>query len=183
LITKEELNTSEWRGSAVAIVGVALLVGRDLQLSHEYFMGDVTCFASMLLSASYLVLARKNRHFPSIWLYIVPMYAVAAVFCFFASFAFEPPSAQNLTLHEIAMVVCLGLIPTIMGHSALNHSMRHFRGQVVSLSSLSQPVFAGVMAFFLMGEVPDWFFYPACLLIALGASIALRGMQPTLKQA
>jgi drug/metabolite transporter (DMT)-like permease len=56
--------------------------------------------------------------------------------------------------------------------------MKHLRGQVVSTINLSQALFAGVAAFFLLGEVPEPIFYPACVLMGLGATLTLRG-EPT----
>jgi drug/metabolite transporter (DMT)-like permease len=52
--------------------------------------------------------------------------------------------------------------------------MKHFRGQVVSTMNLSQAAFAGVLAFFFLDELPTYVFYPACLLMALGAWLSLR---------
>jgi hypothetical protein len=48
-------------------------------------MGDITCFVSILFFCVYLVQARANRSFPSVWLYVVPLYAAAGPICFFGS--------------------------------------------------------------------------------------------------
>lgn len=175
LLANERLRASEWRGSLLALGGVVLLTSRDYSLGAQYFLGDVTCFVSMLLAASYLVLARRNRHFPSIWLYLVPVYAVAALLSGATSFAFESPFSRPHPQFELWMVLGLGLVPTVIGHSALNNAMRHVRGQVVGLSNLSQPLFAGVTAFVLFSEVPDPIIYPAGALIIAGATLAFRG--------
>jgi drug/metabolite transporter (DMT)-like permease len=169
----EKLNPREWQGSLVAFSGTLLLAGRDYHLSEQYFWGDVLCFISMLLAACYLVLGRRNRHFPSVWLYLVPLYAVGALTCLIASFWFEPPFSVNHDWFEWGMVVGLGLVPTVIGHSLLNYSMRHLRGQIVGLSNFSQPLFAGVLAFFVLHEIPDPIIYPAGILIAIGVSIAI----------
>lgn len=169
----EKLNPREWQGSLVAFCGVMLLAGHDYHLSEQYFWGDVTCFVSMLLAACYLVLGRRNRHFPSVWLYLVPLYAMGAVCCLVASFWFEPPFSVDHGVFEWAMVFGLGLVPTVIGHSLLNYSMRHLRGQIVGLSNFSQPLFAGLFAFLFLGEVPDAIILPAGVLIAIGVTIAL----------
>jgi drug/metabolite transporter (DMT)-like permease len=71
------------------------------------------------------------------------------------------------------------LVPTVIGHSLLNYSLRHFRGQVVGLSNFSQPLFAGVLAFLVLSEVPDPIIYPAGVLIAIGVTIALLNPKPS----
>jgi drug/metabolite transporter (DMT)-like permease len=169
----EKLNPREWQGSLVAFGGVVLITGRDYHLSEQYFWGDITCFTSMVLAACYLVLGRRNRHFPSVWLYLVPLYAVGSATCLVASFWFEPPFSVNYGWFEWGMVLGLGLVPTVIGHSLLNYSMRHLRGQIVGLSNFSQPLFAGALAFLFLDEVPDPIIFPAGILIAIGVTIAL----------
>jgi drug/metabolite transporter (DMT)-like permease len=172
-VAKEKLRPAEWRGSIVALCGVALLTLSDYRINTQYFLGDVVCFVSMLVCSVYLVLGRKNRDVVSIWLYLVPMYAVAGIFCLLISFALEAPFSVAYKQRELWLLLGITLVPTVIGHSAVNNAMRHFRGQVVSLSNLSQPLFAGVMAYPLLGEVPGAMIYPAGLLIALGAGLAL----------
>jgi drug/metabolite transporter (DMT)-like permease len=173
----ERLNGREWQGSLVALGGVLLITGRDYHLSEQYFWGDITCFTSMVLAACYLVLGRRNRHFPSVWLYLVPLYAAGAVVCLVASFWFEPPFSVNYGWFEWAMMLGLAMVPTVIGHSLLNYSLRHFRGQVVGLSNFSQPLFAGLFAFLFLNEIPDPIILPAGILIAIGVTIAL--LKPT----
>jgi drug/metabolite transporter (DMT)-like permease len=131
----------------------------------------------MVLAACYLVLGRRNRHFPSVWLYLVPLYAAGAVVCLVASFWFEPPFSVNYGWFEWAMMLGLAMVPTVIGHSLLNYSLRHFRGQVVGLSNFSQPLFAGLFAFLFLNEIPDPIILPAGILIAIGVTIAL--LKPT----
>jgi drug/metabolite transporter (DMT)-like permease len=177
LFAGEKLNPREWQGSLVAFGGVVLITGRDYHLSEQYFWGDITCFTSMVLAACYLVLGRRNRHFPSVWLYLVPLYTVGAVTCLLASFWFEPPFSVNHGWFEWAMMLGLGLVPTVIGHSLLNNAMRHFRGQIVGLTNFSQPLFAGFLAFLFFHEIPDPIIFPAGVLIAIGVAIAL--VKPT----
>jgi len=48
------------------------------------------------------------------------------------------------------------------------------RAQVVAIGTLGQFVFAGIMAYFFLHEVPDWHFYLASVLLVVGAVIAIR---------
>lgn len=190
---REQLNRGEWLGTAVALVGVMVLAGLDYHISAEYFLGDMLCFGSMLLFALYLALGRRNRDFPTLWLYLVPLYFVGGLVCLLAAGGlgalWELPAGREFLeaarlgdVHPLAipsawdvlLAVGLGIIPTIIGHSTLNWAMKHIRGQAVSIANLGQFIFAGVMAYFLLGEVPAWNFYVACALVVAGAGIALR---------
>ena len=174
-LIRERLTRVEYLATALALTGVAVLAGGDYRLENTYFPGDMVCVVSMLLLATYLALGRRNRDFPTIWLYLVPLYAVAAVTCFFASLPFVSPLAVD-SARDGLMIVGLALVPTVMGHSILNYSMKHIRGQTVSVANLGQFIFAGLMAYAFLGEIPHANFYIACTLVVTGAVIALRSM-------
>lgn len=170
---RERVTRREWLGTALGVAGIGLLTAADLELTRHHLMGDAVCLGSMLLFALYLVFARRNRDLPSVFLYVVPLYAAAALTCTTAAAAFELPFALERPAWEWGMVVGLGLVPTVLGHSALNFAMTRLRGQAVPVANLAQPLFAGVMAFALLGEVPPPAFYAACALILAGASLVL----------
>lgn len=75
--------------------------------------------------------------------------------------------------HPAADPAGLAVIPTILGHSILNYSLKHFRGQVVSIINGLQFVFAAVMAYLIFAEAPHLVFYPTALLIAIGAWVVM----------
>jgi drug/metabolite transporter (DMT)-like permease len=170
---REVVNRAELAGTGIALLGLLLLGRSDFHLDQAHLLGDLTCLGSMLLFALYLVAAKRNRDVPDLWLYIVPLYAVAGLLCF----AMAVPMTQVWTLlpaREYLLLLGLALLPTITGHSLLNHSMRHLRGQLVSVANLHQFVFAGILAFLIFGEKPAWPFYPAAALVVTGAVIVVR---------
>ena len=173
-LVNEPLTRNEIVATAVALFGVAILTASDLSLSAGYFAGDLICVGSMLFYAFYMALGRKNRHHPTVWLYLVPLYAVAAVVSMVVALFFVNPM-QPYSPREIALILGLGIIPTVLGHSLINRAMKYFRGQIVSIINMSQFVFAGTMAFLLWGEVPGLSFYAASVLLALSVWIAVGG--------
>ena len=82
LTTREKVNGLELLGTAIALGGVFVLSGGEYVAGRETFLGDLVCFGSMILFTWYLALARRNRDFPSLWLYLVPLYGLGALFCF-----------------------------------------------------------------------------------------------------
>jgi len=173
-LAREALTRDEAVATGVALAGVAFLTASDLNLSPRYFVGDLICFGSMLFYALYLSLGRRNRTFPTVWLYLVPLYATAALLSFMVALFLVNPF-QPYPLREILLVLGLGIVPTVIGHSLLNYAMKHFRGQIVSIINMGQFIFAGIMAFFIFGEFPSWHFFVASSLLALSAWIAVRG--------
>lgn len=174
LIMRERLNIPELVGTLVALAGLYLLVAEDFNLNREYFRGDLLCLLSMLLLSVYLVMGRRNGRMASVWLYVVPLYFFGGLFCLAVAIFFANP-IRPYPLEEIAIVLGLVIVPTVIGHSIMNHCMKVLRGQLVSIINLSQFIFAGFMAFLFFDEIPRPTFYLASLLLVAGAAIAIHG--------
>ena len=169
---QERINRSEVLGTLFTLAGLVVLGWSSLQVSQTNFFGDLICFGSMLAFAAYLALGRRNGPRLSLWLYMVPLYAIAGVGCLLCALPFVNPIKSYAT-SDVLLIIGLGLIPTVLGHTILNYSLKFFRGQVVSVTNLGQPIFAGIIAFLLFGEVPRLVFFAAAALIVAGVLIVL----------
>jgi drug/metabolite transporter (DMT)-like permease len=172
IVTKKEII-----GTLVALAGVILLTASDITISPQYVQGDLICFGSMILVTFYLVQGRVSRQFPNIWLYLVPLYAIAGLICFMVALMIANPLDRH-SLRDYGLSLGLAVVPTIMGHSIMNVSMQHLRGQIVSVVNLTQFLFAGVLAYLIFGEKPHSVFYPAGALVVCGAIIVIRSLAP-----
>ncbi|MFW5857069.1 MAG: DMT family transporter [Planctomycetota bacterium] len=193
-VFRERLTRAELAGTALALVGVLGMTAADFRIDRTHFLGDCVCFGSMLFFCVYLILARRNRDVPSLWLYVPPLYLVsglastaAALFWFDAGGAFFGADG-TVAGREVLLVLALGCIPTVVGHTILNVSMRHIRGQVVAVTNLAQCLFAAGLAFLALAETPHLSFYLAAALLLAGIVTALHadrraGKQPTLPAA
>lgn len=174
-LLREGVNRVELAGTAVALAGVAVLVWGDYRLEPENLAGDLVCFVSMVLFALYLAYGRLNRGISSLWLYVVPLYAIAGIVCLVLSLPFANPF-KLLPPREVLLLLGLGAIPTVLGHSLLNFSLKHIGGQAVSVCNLGQFLFAGTLAWWIFREAPHLPFYPAALLVVAGAILVVRAM-------
>lgn len=174
---RESPTRREWAGTAITMIGVMILAVGDFRIGAEHLIGDGACAVSLILVACYLTFGRRNRDFPSIWLYVVPLYFVASISSFAIALCFASPPGIDSTA-DLLYVLALGVGPTVIGHSSINWCLKHMRGQIVSLASMTQFVFAGIVAYFLLDEVPHLPFYPACVFIITGAIVALRVIKP-----
>lgn len=173
----ERINRAEIWGTTLALAGIVVLSLRDAFAPGGDALGNAVCFGSMLLFAWYLALGRKNRDFPSLWLYVVPVYAQAAVICALVSLPWWHATDFGRG-REWLLMLALAVAPTIVGHSLLNASMRHLRGQVVSLCNVAQFVFAGLMASLIFHETPHAVFYAASVLAVAGVVVVVFAAPP-----
>jgi drug/metabolite transporter (DMT)-like permease len=169
----EVLNRGELAGTALALCGVGLLAVGDYHISLANLLGDLVCVVSMICMATYLALGRRSREVADIWLYIVPLYAIAGLICVAVSLCFENP-VRVYAGRDLLVVLWLGLVPTVMGHSALMYSMKHLRSQLVAIATLHQFLFVGIFAYLILGEVPVPLFPVACVLAVSGAVVTIR---------
>ena len=169
---REKINRQEVLGTAFTLAGLFVLGSANFQVSKTGFWGDLICFGSMLFYALYMALAARNRSRLTLWLYMVPLYLIAGVICLLCALPFVNPIKSYSTLN-ILMIVGLGLIPTVFSHTILNYSMRFIRGQVVSVTNLTQPIFAGLLGFIFFSELPRPTYYAAAALIFTGVVIVL----------
>jgi drug/metabolite transporter (DMT)-like permease len=176
-IAKEKLNRTEVAGTALAIIGLVTLSAKDAVSGGGSLAGDLVCFLSMLLFALYLALGRRNRDFPSIWLYVIPVYGQAALVCLLVALP-RMATFQATSAHEWWIMAALAAIPTVCGHSLLNAAMRKIRGQIVSLCNVSQFVFASVMGYLLFGEVPHALFYVSSAIVVAGVVMVVLAAPP-----
>jgi len=175
VLLREQISKREVSGTLIALGGVGILQGGGFRIAQGSWVGDAVCFVSMLLFALYLVLGRRERSFESLWLYVVPLYAVAALVCSGVSLCLEAPLSTQWSVREIGLAIGLGVIPTVVGHSILNRSMQILRGQLVGVANLSQPVYAAALAYVLLGEVPAPESYVASGVVLGGVFLTLRG--------
>jgi drug/metabolite transporter (DMT)-like permease len=174
-LARERINRTEVAGTALSIAGLLILSVRDAVRGGGSPGGDAVCFASMLLFGLYLALGRRNRDFPSIWLYVIPVYGQAALICLLVALprmgTFDVGSTR-----EWMIMIGLAALPTVCGHSLLNAAMRRIRGQIVSLCNVSQFIFAGIMGYLLFGEIPRALFYVASAIVVAGVAIVVLAM-------
>lgn len=169
-------------GTLIALSGVGLLATASAVPGTTYMRGNFFCFLSMICLTGYLALGRANRDFPTIWTYVVPVYAIAGLTALVAVMPRLGQLAPVASLpREMLWLAALTLLPTVIGHSLINLSMQRLRGQTVAVANLSQFIFSALFAYLAPGlrEVPQPAFYGAAALICTGVGITLRAKRQT----
>ena len=172
-IAAEKITRSELFGTVFAVIGILILSVGDAIAANGSAWGNLVCVLSMLLFALYLALGRRNRDTASLWLYVVPVYRRAALIAALIALPWWVDGMVWDSTREWLLVFAIVLGPTITGHSLINGSMRHFRGQVVSLTNAAQFVFAGALAWFIFNERPSASFYVAGLFVMAGIVVVV----------
>jgi drug/metabolite transporter (DMT)-like permease len=173
ILVRERMSRREAIGTGLGFAGLLILGASDGHLNFGHFIGDLICFFSMVAFAGYLAWNRRCLDIPSLWLYLVPVYVLAGLISLaFGTWATGGQIGVG-NFQEGALLVGLAVIPTVIGHSTLNHAMQTMPSQTVSILNLFQFVFAGILGWWFFGEKPGIGFFAASGLTVAGAWVVL----------
>jgi drug/metabolite transporter (DMT)-like permease len=150
-IFHESLKRRFWWGMAIALVGVAIVVGRDVLEHPTLGWGDLLAIFSSTFYATYILatnrVRRKMGTLPFMWINSV----VASVLLF----AYVWVSGEQLwgfSAGQWWSLVALGLISHALGWMSINYSLGHLPAPLTSVTLLSQPVITALFAVPMLGE-------------------------------
>ncbi|MFZ2812872.1 MAG: EamA family transporter, partial [Thermovirgaceae bacterium] len=66
----------------------------------------------------------------------------------------EIPDLRGLPLPALLALAHLALLPTLASYGLISFALKHISGTAASITSMSEIVFAGVMAWVFLGEAP-----------------------------
>jgi drug/metabolite transporter (DMT)-like permease len=170
LVFKERVSRRLALSIALGVLGVAVLGWGDLSLAREHLVGDgLALFCSVLFTAYFLAGKRLRATLPTA-AYVAAVYGVAAVFAFATLLVLGLPLAG----YDEQTWLCFALMavgPTVIGHTSMNHALAHLKAGWISTATLSEPLLAGVVAFFAWGERVTWLGAAGYLAICLSVVV------------
>ncbi len=160
LFLEEKLN--RWNGGAIllTVLGSWLICRGDLQLSAEYFFGDILALAGAVASTAYLLMARLARPARqgqlalSLARYLAPVYWIAALVCGLGVLVLGLPLVGPFEAATWWSLLALGLIPTVIGHSLFNYALGHLPAFSVNIALVGEPILSSLLAWWLLAETP-----------------------------
>jgi drug/metabolite transporter (DMT)-like permease len=154
-VFKRHLSPVGWGAFLVGAAGLVLVVGfnntRPPIEGHE-LLGDALAIAGAIAIGAYFILVREVRNAFGTRAIVTRTYAWAALVLLVASFAARQPPPAITDGTAWGGIIAMALVSQLLGHTALNASLRFFSPSAVAMSSLFEPITAAVLAFFLFGE-------------------------------
>lgn len=167
LIFRERLTLLGWSGIALTMVGSAALVWNDL-VQWGSWKGALMALAGAAMLAIYLSSGRQIRISRTLWQYVVPTYALAAVVLLFLAVLWQE-KLWGFSTETHVWLLLLGIIPQCLGHTSYNWSLRFLPATVVSCLVLAEPIGASLLAWWLLDERPGGF-------VVLGGALVISGI-------
>jgi drug/metabolite transporter (DMT)-like permease len=135
----------------LGIAGVAIIGGGDLSFNREHITGDLTALLSALLFSVYFLLGKRLRRILPTSAYVTAVYGIATVVAFLCLLGLRLPVLDYAPITWLAFLL-LALGPTMIGHTSFNHALRYIDAGRISAATVSEPLLAGIVAFFAWGE-------------------------------
>ncbi len=179
VVTRRRPPKAFWLGLAVSGVGAWLVtsagVAQALQPGANTALGDGAAVLGAIGIAAYFLLVEPHQGILGTWRVVAWTYPSAAAATWLALGAAGSSSGvMPITAGAWGAIVALALVPQLIGHTALNWSLKHFTAGAVGAATLLEPVFAGFLAWLALGETPTLLQIAGAAVLLGGVALALR---------
>jgi drug/metabolite transporter (DMT)-like permease len=171
LLFREKITGRIISGVVVSIIGAIIIGFNNWQLGGTSLHGSILSLLGAMAIAGYLLIGRRLRQDMGLLSYVFLTYTSAAVFLLITTFI-KGASLTGYSGNTYLMFILLALIPQLLGHSALNWSLRYVPATMVTIAVLGEPVGATILSIFILKEVPDRHELVGGILILTGIAIA-----------
>lgn len=164
---------------AAGALGLVLVVGFARSGAQATpWLGGALALAGAVAFAAYLLLVRTVRTALSTQTIVTHTYVVAALaLVLAAAVAGEaPPAPSNLVAW--GGILAMALVSQLLGHTAINASLRWFSPTIVSFANLLEPPFAAALAWLVFGEAMSGIAIIGGLIVLASVAVALRYEPP-----
>lgn len=154
-ITKEKLKRKMAIGIFMSLIGTAIIaMGSSQEAANNMMLGNILAFLGAIFVAGYLVIGGIARKSLSAGVYVFIVYSVSAVVLFIMCFISGTP-VYPYPPREILLFVALAFFCSILGHTVYNYMVKYVSSTMISVSTLSEPIFASVLALLIFKEIPS----------------------------
>ncbi|MGD7046553.1 DMT family transporter [Jeotgalibacillus proteolyticus] len=151
LFFNERMTKSSLISACIAIAGSLIISWGDFKISGMALWGDFLALAACALVTAYLLFGQEVRKRLSIVTYTFILYSMSSIILFVYVLV-KGESFGPFNSSEWIYFLLLAILPTLLGHSLFNWSLKWISTTFISMAILFEPVGASVLAFYILGE-------------------------------
>ncbi|TET53833.1 MAG: DMT family transporter [Desulfobacteraceae bacterium] len=159
-------------GSVILAIGDSGLQGLSIQ-NPSFLLGDVLALLGAVMTSGYLMVGSKLREEMDVLSYISVVYTFSACFLLIASVSWGIPFTGYKASSYLYMAL-LAIVPQLIGHTAINWSLKHLKTSMVAITILGEPIGASILAYIIFHETIKSFQGIGIVLIFLAIIISSR---------
>ena len=160
----------------IILVGCIIVQGDDLGSMDGTGLGNIMAILSAVFLGSVFLIGAKVRKTTSVITYTRTVYTVSAIVLLVSSLILDNP-LMGYTINNYFWLFMLGLIPTLIGHTAFSYSVKFISPTVIAALPLGEPIIASYLAWLLFAEQVPFYVVGGGLIIFIGLIILIMNKQ------
>jgi drug/metabolite transporter (DMT)-like permease len=136
--------------------------------------GALLALVGALTVSVYMLIGRKLRTQLPVIPYVFLVYGAASLVTLLA-IGFTSTPVSGFRTQGYLVLLAMGLVPQLLGHSSLNYLLEYFPAAMVSMFSQLEPIGSAVLAVMLFRELPPGKQIVGSAIIIIGVILASRG--------
>lgn len=180
-ITKEKLNRKMAVAISMSLVGTFIIaMGSSGETATNAMLGNILAFLGAIFVAGYLVIGGIARKKLSASIYVFIVYTVSTATLFIMCLVSKTP-IYPYPPKEFMLFIALAFFCSILGHTLYNYMVKYVSSTLISVSTLSEPIFASIMAMLIFKEFPSLYTLTGGIIIITGIFYYLLAQNKQIK--
>ncbi len=171
LILKEPIGARMALGTAVSLLGTAIVTLADWGGDRHALSGDLLALSGAVAISGHLLIGRKQRQrldlIPYIAIANTTAAAVLTLLALASRHAFTGYDGRTTLLFTL-----LALGPQLLGHTSVNYLLKRVSPSLIALVLLTEPIGASALAYLVLDEAPAPILVPGAAVILTGIALA-----------
>jgi drug/metabolite transporter (DMT)-like permease len=148
---KEKFSKVALLSGALAISGSVIISWGDFRISGMALWGDLLALLACALVTAYLLFGQNVRKRLSLITYTFIVYMISTI-VLFIYVLLKGEKLGPYPKEEWIYFLLLAIIPTLLGHTLFNWSLKWLSTSTISMAILFEPIGAALLAYYLLGE-------------------------------
>ncbi len=160
----------------IILVGGIIVQGDNLGSVNGTGLGNIFAILSAVFLGSVFIIGAKVRKSTPVITYIRMVYTVSAVVLLVSSLVLDNPLI-GYSINNYFWLFILGLVPTLIGHTAFSYSVKFVSPTVIAAFPLGEPIIASYLAWLLFAERVPFYVLGGGLIVFIGMIILIMHKQ------
>ena len=160
----------------IILVGGIIVQGEDLGSINGTGLGNIMAILSAIFLGSVFIIGAKVRKSTPVITYTRMVYTVSAIVLLASSLVLDNP-LTGYSINNYFWLFMLGLVPTLIGHTAFSYSVKFVSPTVIAAFPLGEPIIASYLAWLLFAESVPFYVLGGGLIVFIGMIILIINKQ------
>ncbi|QST00293.1 EamA family transporter [Pontibacillus sp. ALD_SL1] len=181
LFFKERFTVGAILSMLIAITGSVVISWGDFQISGLALLGDILALLGAMMVTGYFLLGQTVRKRLPLVTYTFVVYGISTITLFIYNIILQNPFYGYPSQYWM-IFLALAIIPTFLGHTLFNWSLKWLSTSTISMSIVFEPVGASLLAYVILGETLSWSQWLGGVIVIVGLSLFIYSTSKKSKQ-